>query len=299
MSVFRINKTNNFTVMSNYHFKEKKMSLKAKGLLSLMLSLPDDWDYSISGLVKLSKDGKDSVMTALAELEKFGYLTRTQLTNEKGQFSGVAYNIFEKPQSDSAVSEKQNSANQTSENRISENPPQLNTNSINHLKNKSIKELSTKDSSLISDEIYDILIAEIEDDELRDLYMDYVLMRSENSPLTPKGLKMLIARGYRLSEFNPGVHKSIVETAIINNWLNIYAPKSEEKLSRNSKLEEHGKILFGDQISSREENALERLLGMFKSVPFSVCRPFVQLAQKHLKIFKNFCLNFLARVDNQ
>ena len=77
MSVIRIHKNSNFTVMSNYHFKEKKMSLKAKGLLSLMLSLPDDWNYSVSGLVTLSKDGKDSVMSALGELETFGYLERT------------------------------------------------------------------------------------------------------------------------------------------------------------------------------------------------------------------------------
>jgi hypothetical protein len=76
MSVFRINKTANYTVMSNHHFKEKRMSLKSKGLLSLMLSLPDTWDYSISGLATLSKDGKDSIMSALAELEKFGYLHR-------------------------------------------------------------------------------------------------------------------------------------------------------------------------------------------------------------------------------
>ena len=95
MSVFRINKTSNFTVMSNYHFKEKKMSLKAKGLLSLMLSLPDDWDFSISGLATLSKDGKDSIMSALSELEKFGYLTRQRLTDDKGRFAGVEYNIFE------------------------------------------------------------------------------------------------------------------------------------------------------------------------------------------------------------
>ena len=73
MSIIRVHKTANYTVMSNNHFKEKQMSLKAKGLLSLMLSLPDDWNYSVSGLVKLSKDGKDSVMSALAELETFGY----------------------------------------------------------------------------------------------------------------------------------------------------------------------------------------------------------------------------------
>ena len=93
MSVIRIHKTNNFTVMSNFHFKEKKMSLKAKGLLSLMLSLPENWNYSVSGLVRLSKDGKDNVMSALQELEKFGYLTRQQQFNAKGQFSGIEYNM--------------------------------------------------------------------------------------------------------------------------------------------------------------------------------------------------------------
>ena len=246
MSVFRISKTANFTVMSNYHFKEKKMSLKAKGLLSLMLSLPDDWDYSVSGLVRLSKDGKDSVMTALAELEKFGYLTRTQMTNAKGQFSGVQYNIFEEPQRDTPSAETPISAKKNTEKSHSENRPQLNNYPNKELKELNIKELSTKESSIIPDEIYDILIAEIEDDELRELYMDYVLMRNENSPLTAKGLKMLIARGYRLSEYNPNIHKSILETAIINNWLNIYAPKPEEKMNRSSTLESHGKILFGD-----------------------------------------------------
>jgi hypothetical protein len=246
MSVFRISKTKNFTVMSNYHFKEKGMSLKAKGLLSLMLSLPDTWDYSISGLVKLSKDGKDSVMTALAELEKFGYLTRTQLTNNKGQFSGVEYNIFEEPQPETAVSANTNSGNEKAENSNSENPRQLNNYPNKELKELNNKELSTKPGSLIPDEIYEILIADVEDDELRELYMDYVLMRNESSPLTPKGLKMLISRGFRLSEFNPNVHKGIVETAIINNWQNIYAPKPEEKMNRNSVLEQHGKILFGD-----------------------------------------------------
>ena len=110
MSVMRVNKTGNYTVMSNYHFKEKKMSLKAKGLLSMMLSLPDDWNYTVAGLVALNKDGKDSVMSALGELEKFGYLTREKVKDDKGQFAGVEYNIFESPQVKNPVAEKPISA---------------------------------------------------------------------------------------------------------------------------------------------------------------------------------------------
>lgn len=111
MAIMRVHKSKNFTVMSNHHFRERKMSLKAKGLLSLMLSLPDDWDYSVAGLTTLSKDGKDSVMSALSELEKFGYLSRTKITNSKGQFAGVEYDIFEVPQLDSPVSDNSHEDN--------------------------------------------------------------------------------------------------------------------------------------------------------------------------------------------
>ena len=122
MAVIRVNRTANYTVMSNVHFREKGMSLKAKGLLSLMLSLPDDWDYSIAGLVTLSKDGKDSVMNALDELESFGYLRRTKTTNAKGQFSGYDYDIYEMPNTEKPYAENPNT-----EKPNAENTPQLNT----------------------------------------------------------------------------------------------------------------------------------------------------------------------------
>lgn len=73
--IIRVERTKNFTVMSNHHFKNKNLSLKAKGLLSLMLSLPDDWNYNMKGLATLSKDGIDSVRTAMKELENQGYVT--------------------------------------------------------------------------------------------------------------------------------------------------------------------------------------------------------------------------------
>ena len=131
MAVMRINKTEDYTIMSNAHFKEKKMSLKAQGLLSLMLSLPDTWDYSIAGLVTLSKDGKDSVMNALDELEKFGYLIRTKLTDGKGRFAGYDYDIYENPQTEKPCADKPNTDTPKADAPKAENPTQLNTNQLN------------------------------------------------------------------------------------------------------------------------------------------------------------------------
>lgn len=117
MAVFKINKTKDYTVMSNTHLREKKMSLKAKGLLSIMLSLPEDWDYSISGLITLSKDGKDSISNTLIELEKFGYLIRTQEKDENGKFIGYRYDIYEVPTADLPYAEKPITAEPIAENQ--------------------------------------------------------------------------------------------------------------------------------------------------------------------------------------
>ena len=230
MSVIRIHKTNNFTVMSNFHFKEKRMSLKAKGLLSLMLSLPDDWNYSISGLVKLSKDGKDSVMSALSELEKFGYLTRSKVVNSKGQFSGMEYNIYEEPQWEDPVAEEQNAEKPNSGKSNSANPPQLNTNIKSSTNvNKITNESNTEGHDGYLSEFQDIL-QHINDIELRNLFVDYVEMRRiTNSPVTKRGLSMLINRCARLANFDRNLQKEMLEAAIINNWKSVYLPKDIEE----------------------------------------------------------------------
>lgn len=225
MSVVRVNKTKNFTVMSNAHFKEKRMSLKAKGLLSLMLSLPDNWDYSIAGLVKLSKDGKDSVMSALAELEEFGYLTRSRTTDSKGRFSGVEYQIFEEPQ---PLAEKPNSAAAKEGKTNEEKPPQLNTDSIKNLHNKELKNKELKEGEPTGSPFDDIL-TDIEDNELRQLYNDYIEMRNTiKSPLSARALSMLVDRCARISSFDISLQKEMLEAAIINNWKSVYLPKKEE-----------------------------------------------------------------------
>ena len=95
--IFRVERTKNFTVMSNHHFKNKNLTLKAKGLLSLMLSLPDDWNYNMQGLATLSRDGIDSVRSAIKELEHHGYVERHRLRNEYGFYGDTEYIIREVP----------------------------------------------------------------------------------------------------------------------------------------------------------------------------------------------------------
>ena len=96
MSIFRINKTNNYTVMSNIHLRDKNLSYRAKGLLSFMLSLPKDWDYSVNGLAKISKENVKAVRTILKELEEFRYLERKRIQLENGRFD-YDYCIYEEP----------------------------------------------------------------------------------------------------------------------------------------------------------------------------------------------------------
>lgn len=96
-NVIRVIKNCNYTTLSNIHFKDKRLSWKAKGLLSTMLSLPEDWNYTIEGLSSLSDDGIKATNSGLAELEKYGYLIRKQLRDDRGHFVMMEYTIYEKP----------------------------------------------------------------------------------------------------------------------------------------------------------------------------------------------------------
>lgn len=230
MSVVRVHKTANYTVMSNTHFKEREMSLKAKGLLSLMLSLPDTWNYSVSGLVTLSKDGKDSVMSALAELEKFGYLKRERVTNSKGQFSGIEYNIYEEPQPQNPIAENPIAENEQAEKPTSENTTQLNTNQSS---TKSIKNY-TEELNINREEL-EVILATISYPSLVELYREYIQMRENiGAPLSALGLEKLVKRNERLTRGDYNLQKVLLEAAIINNWKNVYLPNEAEVSTANS-----------------------------------------------------------------
>ena len=120
MGVFKIEKNKNYTIMSNYHLRDKKLSYKAKGLLSFMLSLPEDWDYSINGLVKVSKEGKKAIRAMLEELEENHYLIRQRIQLKNGQFD-YEYHIYEMPYNQKGNTDEGNAEEDT----------QINTNIIN------------------------------------------------------------------------------------------------------------------------------------------------------------------------
>ena len=129
MAVFRVERTSDYTVMSNYHLRDKRLSLKAKGLLSQMLSLPEDWDYTLAGLCYINRESKDAIRTAIRELEQAGYIRRRQTTDRGGKFAGNEYTIYERPQEPlpgEPSSEKPSSGNPTTGKPLSEKPPQRN-----------------------------------------------------------------------------------------------------------------------------------------------------------------------------
>lgn len=95
MAVCRVHKTRDYTLISNYHLRDRELSCKACGLLSKMLSLPEEWDYTTRGLAAICKDGVDFISSALKELEQRGYLVRTRIRDDKGRITDVEYNIYE------------------------------------------------------------------------------------------------------------------------------------------------------------------------------------------------------------
>ena len=129
MAVFRIEKTRDYTVMSNHHLRNRGLSLKAKGLLSLMLSLPEEWDYTTKGLAYICKDGVDSISTGIRELEEQGYLRRQRLRNANGQLGAIEYTIMEQPIPPEPMQEKPVRENPVQGNPAQGNPRQLNIDS--------------------------------------------------------------------------------------------------------------------------------------------------------------------------
>lgn len=152
MAVFRVERNTGYTVMSNHHLRNKDLTLKAKGLLSQMLSLPEDWDFTLAGLSYINREKIDAIREAIRELEKAGYIVRSRERDEKGRLRGADYVIYEQPQQptlDLPTLENPTLDNPTLEKPTLENPTQINKDILNTnlpKKDKSITDLSNTDS---------------------------------------------------------------------------------------------------------------------------------------------------------
>ena len=233
MAVMRVHKTKDYTVMSNAHFREKGMSLKAKGLHSLMMSLPNDWDYSVMGLVSLSKDGKDSVMSALNELEAFGYLQRTRITDERGRFAGYEYDIFEQPQAkeESCDAEKPYAEKPNTDKPHAEKPTQYITNQSNtNLPSTNEKEIKKESKKGSFDQLIENYIAEVvpydKAETIKGLLQDWLKVRkAKRAAMTDRAIELNL-RALKAKAIESGMSvEEYLEAIIMRGWQAFYPIK--------------------------------------------------------------------------
>ena len=223
MSKIRVNNTKGFTVMSNYHFQDKGISLKAKGLLGLMLSLPSNWDYSVNGLVAIVKENKAAVQSALKELEEHKYLKRTRVQDETGRFDYI-YDIYEKPYDKLPWTENRCTDIQCTENRCTENQPQINTNKQSTNK-QNTKELNTneyKEKNIKKESVNSVIAEYTENKDLQDALHDFVDMRTKvRKPLTVRAMKLSLNELDKLA-VDDVTKIAIVNQSIVHSWLTFY-----------------------------------------------------------------------------
>lgn len=257
MAKFKVNKTKDYTIMSNYHLKEKNMSLKAKGLLSVMLSLPDNWDYSIAGLVAISQENETAIKSALSELKKLGYLEVIKLMpneSETGRIDYI-YNIYEKPKQEGKKQEVENLPLEILE---VENQGQLNTNNkynninIINTKKQNIDYINNNSSSIEKrDTIYDFLEQNF-GRTLNGIEIEMIREWNDNE-LTRYAIKQAVLNGkYNVKYINTILvnyrNNSITTVQQAQEEEKMFKSKKEIKKSRTSAMDETIKEIYNGTI---------------------------------------------------
>lgn len=243
MAVFRVEKNGDYTVMSNVHLRDSSLSLKAKGLLSQMLSLPDGWDYTLSGLAAINKEGVDAIRAAVQELEQAGYIQRRRTQNPDGTFAGNEYVIHETPVFSVPSLENPTMEKPTLDNPSLENPTELNkdisSKDLNKKKNK--KEKAKGDTELLSEpELRDIVVESVRQiagpewtrENKNELYALVVELYNpkravqKNHPMrTKRSISRLFGNLTKMAGSNYQVMRDMLDKAIANGWQSVEQPK--------------------------------------------------------------------------
>ena len=215
MREFDVEETKGFTIMSNYHLKDMSLSFKAKGLLSMMLSLKDDWNYSINGLVAISKESKKAVQNSIKELELAGYVRRTKMQDAKGKFY-YKYEVFMTPRKKEVSPQPPFGC---TDKGCTEKAPQLNTNKLNTNKYICKKETPEEEAPKTKIKSYEEIIKEqVEHPEVKEALIEFTKMRMiKKNALTNHALELCIKKLRRLSQ-DPLEQKEIIENSLRNGW---------------------------------------------------------------------------------
>jgi len=211
MATFRNHKTKDFTVMSNYHLKDKNLSLKAKGLLSQMLSLPSDWEYSVNGLIAINKEEETAIKSALKELKDNGYILLTKkMPNEtkSGKIEYI-YDIYERPKN-----QKQEGDFLPLEIQPLENQVQYNTNNKTTKDKKEKYKKEKKEENEICDGEF------FENKELNDLFLDFLKVRKKlKATNSQRAINILINK---LNNYDDDTKYKMIEKSLVNSWKDVF-----------------------------------------------------------------------------
>ena len=249
MAIVRVVKNKDYTVMSNAHLHDKRLSLKAVGLLSIVLSLPDDWHYTVKGLVGSVKDGERAVNGALSELKKCGYLQVIKLyPNSERSKIEYQYVFYEKPQDIQNVPLEQDLQNVDLQNVDLQNVDlqnvgaYINTNKQNTNK-QNTKELNTneyKEKNIKKESVNSVIAEYTESKDLQDALHDFVEMRSKaRKPLTVRAMKLSLNELDKLA-VDDMTKVAIVNQSIMHNWLTFYKLQNNNNGQRQLTRKEMG-----------------------------------------------------------
>jgi len=239
MAVIRVEKNGNYTTMCNVHLRDGNLSLKAKGLLSLMLSLPDSWDYSVAGLVKITREGKTVILSTLKELKEAGYIVVKKFfpnETDSGRYE-YEYTVYEVPPSKTS-DQKQAPCNKVLETSTLKQEPcnkHLETRSLNNSFNQSsivstaIKELKASKEKGIDGVLEEYAMS----DELKNVIREFATMRKQSRKpiVSDHALRLLIKKLKELASDEP-TQIAIVNQSVMNSWLSFYPLKEEARYGK-------------------------------------------------------------------
>lgn len=221
MEVVRVEKNSNYTVISNYHLRDNRLKFQHVGLMTFLLSLPDSWNFSVSGLDAIRRESKNTINSILKDLEEFGYVKKRQIRNENGTFAHTEYIVYEQPYLKNCDVVEPYPKKPYTEKPYPDFCTQINTNKINT--NKSISKKESRKS------FNDIIDCNFENAEIRELLRAFLQLRFAKGKTTiDKSLQLLLDKLKKMSKDNDDIAIKIIKQSLEKGWTDFYELKDKK-----------------------------------------------------------------------